>query len=312
MSDNKDEIRKVIILGSGPAGLTGAIYTARGELNPLVLAGEKYGGQLMNTTLVENYPGFKDGVQGPELMQAMLKQAENQGAEIVYKSATKVDLGGEIKKVWAGEEEFQAYAVLLAVGSNPRRLGIPGEDEFYGKGVSTCATCDGAFFRDKVVAVVGGGDSAMEEANFLTKFAAKVYVIHRSSEFKASKAMQEKVFANAKIEVIWNTEVKEVLGDNKVNKLRLFNNKENKESELEVDGMFLAIGQIPNTEMFKGQIELDETGHIVHEGTKTSVEGVFAAGELIDKRYRQAIISAGLGAQAAIDIEHWLQERNLA
>lgn len=312
MSDNKKEIRKVIVLGSGPAGLTGAIYMARGELNPLVLAGEKYGGQLMNTTLVENYPGFKEGVQGPELMQAMLEQAKNQGAEIVYKSATKVDLTGDIKKVWAGEEEFQAHAVLLAVGSTPRRLGIPGEDEFYGKGVSTCATCDGAFFRDRTVAIVGGGDSAMEEANFLTKFAAKVYVIHRREEFNASKAMQEKVLNNPKIEVIWNTEVKEVLGDTKVDRLKLFNNKENKESELKVDGIFLAIGQIPNTEMFKGQIELDETGHIVHDGTKTSADGVFAAGELIDKKYRQAIVSAGLGAQAAIDIEHWLQAKNLA
>ncbi len=312
MSDSKKEIRKVIVLGSGPAGLTGAIYMARGELNPLVLAGEKYGGQLMNTTLVENYPGFKEGIQGPELMQAMLEQAKNQGAEIIYKSATKVDLRGDIKKVWAGEEEFQAYAVLLAVGSTPRRLGIPGEDEFYGKGVSTCATCDGAFFRDRTVAIVGGGDSAMEEANFLTKFAAEVFVIHRREEFNASKAMQEKVLNNPKIEVIWNTEVKEVLGDSKVDRLKLFNNKQNKESELKVDGIFLAIGQTPNTEIFKGQIELDETGHIIHEGTKTSEDGVFAAGELIDKKYRQAIVSAGLGAQAAIDIEHWLQAKNLA
>jgi len=311
MSKEKN-IRKVIILGSGPAGLAAAIYTARGELAPLIIAGEKYGGQLMNTTLVENYPGFKDGVQGPELMQAMLEQAKNQGAEIIYKNATKVDLTGEIKKVWVGDDELQAHAVLLSVGSNPRRLGIPGEDEFYGKGVSTCATCDGAFFRDKTVAVIGGGDSAMEEANFLTKFASKVYIIHRGSEFKASKAMQDKVFANEKIEVIWNSEVKAVLGEQKVNRLKLFNNKENKETELELDGMFLAIGQVPNTEMFKGQIELDETGHIVHDGTKTSAEGVFAAGELIDKRYRQAIISAGLGAQAAIDIEHWLQSENLA
>lgn len=309
MSDN---VRKLIIIGSGPAGLSAAIYAARGELQPLMFAGDKYGGQLMNTTLVENYAGFKNGVDGPELMQAMFEQAKNQGTEIINKNVTKVDFSGSVKKVWAGEEEFLAHSVLLANGSNPRRLQIPGENEFYGRGVSTCATCDAAFFRDRTVAVVGGGDSAMEESNFLTKFAAKVYVVHRKEEFKASKAMQEKVLNNPKIEVIWNSEVREILGAQNVDKLKLFNNKENQEIELEVDGMFLAIGQIPNTDIYKGQIELDETGHIVHDGTKTSVEGVYAAGELIDKRYRQAIVSAGLGAQAALDIEHFLQTENLA
>ena len=307
-----DNVRKLIILGSGPAGLTAAIYAARGQLQPLVLAGEKYGGQLMNTTLVENWPGNKNGIMGPSLMLEMIEQAKNQGAEIINKSCTRVDFSAAIKKVWAGAEEFQARAIILAVGSSPRTLGVAGEAEFYGKGVATCATCDGAFYRDKVVAIVGGGDSAMEEANFLTKFARRVYIIHRQDTFNASKVMQEKVFHNDQIEIIWNTEVKAVLGDQTVKKLKIFNNKAKQESELAVDGMFLAIGHIPNTKIFQGQVDLAEAGQIIHDGTKTSKEGVFATGELIDKKYRQAIVSAGLGAQAAIDAEHWLQSNNLA
>ncbi len=299
-------IRDVIIIGSGPAGLTAAIYTARARFEPLVIAGFTFGGQLMNTTLVENFPGFAEGIQGPELMQGMIDQAKNQGAEFINKNATQVDFSGEVKKVWVGDDVYQARAVIVAVGSEPRRLGIPGEDEFYGKGVSTCATCDGAFYRDKVVAVIGGGDSAMEEASFLAKFASKVHVIHRRDAFRASKAMQERVLAHEKIDVLWNTTVTEVVGDTKVEKLLLQNTQDESTSELVVDGMFLSIGHIPNSEMFSGQLELDDDGYVVHTGSKTSVDGVFVAGELIDKVYRQAVVTAGMGCKAAMDVEKWL------
>lgn len=304
-----EKIRNVIILGSGPAGLTAAIYASRGRLEPLVIAGLKYGGQLMNTTLVENWPGYAEGIQGPELMQAMVDQAKNQGAEMILKDATRVDFSGDVKKVWIGDEAYQAHAVILAVGSSPRTLGIPGENEFYGKGVSTCATCDGAFYRDKTVALVGGGDTAMEESTFLSKFAKKVYVIHRRDEFRASKAMQERVLSNDKIEVVWNTTVTEVVGSTKVEKVTLQNTQDQSESELAVDGMFLAIGHIPNTDMLKDQIDLEEDGYVQHDGTYTSQAGVFVAGELIDKRYRQAVVTAGMGCMAAMDAEKWLQEK---
>ncbi len=306
----ENEIRNVIILGSGPAGLTAAIYTGRARLNPLVIAGATFGGQLMTTTLVENFPGFAKGIQGPELMQAMIDQAKNQGAEFVFSNATKVDFSEDIKKVWVGDTEYQAHSVILAVGSRARTMGIPGEQEFWAKGVSTCATCDGAFFRDKVVSIIGGGDSAMEEAMFLTKFASKVYLIHRRDEFRASKAMQERVLKNDKIEVLWNTQPVEVLGDTKVTKLKLENTKDKQISELEVDGMFLAIGHIPNTEFLQGQIELDEQGYVVPHGQAgTSVDGVFVAGELIDKKYKQAIVTAGMGCMAAMDTEKWIAEK---
>ncbi|MGB0757766.1 MAG: thioredoxin-disulfide reductase [Patescibacteria group bacterium] len=300
----------VIIIGSGPAGLTAAIYAARARMNPLVLAGVEYGGQLMTTTLVENFPGFKDGVQGPELMQAMVEQAKNQGAEMVMKNATKVDFSDDIKKVWAGDDVYEAKTVILAMGSRARKLGIEGEDRLWAKGVSTCATCDGAFFKDKTVAVIGGGDSAMEEATFLTRFAKKVYVIHRRDEFRASQAMQERVLNNKQIEVIWNTEIREVQGEQKVEGLKLYNNKEDKESELPLDGMFLAIGHIPNTDFLEGQVELDDEKYIIKkETTQTSVKGVFVAGELIDKRYKQAVVTAGMGCMALMDAEKWLAEQ---
>ena len=308
MSEKKN-VREVIIIGSGPAGLTAGIYTARADLHPLIIAGLEYGGQLMSTTEVENFPGFPDGIMGPELMQNMMKQAERFGSEYIYDNATKVDFSENIKKVFVGEKEFQTKSVILALGSSPRKLNVPGEDKFYGRGVSVCATCDAAFYRDKVVAVVGGGDSAMEESNFLTKFASKVYVIHRRDQFRASKAMQKKVLENPKIEVLWNSEVKEILGDGLVNGVRIFNNKTNEESVVDINGLFLAIGHVPNTSILKGQVELDEAGYIVaRDNTKTSVEGVFVAGDVQDYRYQQAITAAGFGAMAALDLEKWLAE----
>jgi thioredoxin reductase (NADPH) len=302
---------EVIIIGSGPAGLTAAIYSSRARLKTLVLAGTEYGGQLMNTTLVENYPGFKEGVMGPELMMNMVDQAKNQGAEFVYDYATEIDF--ENKTVKAGENEYKGDSIIIATGSSPRKLGIPGEDQFYGKGVSTCATCDGAFFREKVIAVVGGGDSAMEEATFLTKFASKVYLIHRKDEFRASKAMQERALNNDKIEVLWNSEVTEVVGEEGlVSKIMIYNNKEESNSELEVSGLFLAIGHIPNSKFVGEGLEIDNNGFIaVKSGTKThtSVEGIFVAGDVHDFMYEQAITAAGMGCMAAMDSEKWLASK---
>lgn len=313
MKNNKAMVKKdVIIIGSGPAGLTAAIYSARARLDTLVIAGQEYGGQLMNTTLVENFPGFPQGVMGPELMMNMLKQAENQGAEFLYKYSEKVDLSSPTKSVVVEGETYEAPVVIIAVGSSPRRLGVPGEDTFYGKGVSTCATCDAAFYREKVVAVIGGGDSAAEEATFLTKFAKKVYLIHRRDELRASKAMQERVLSNEKIEVLWNTEVREIVGDQTVKKLNLYNNADKSEKKLDVDGMFLAIGHDPNSGSLSADIQLDERGFIsVKEGTKTetNIEGVFVCGDVHDSKYEQAITAAGMGCMAAMDAEKWLSSR---
>lgn len=313
MKNNKAMVKKdVIIIGSGPAGLTAAIYSARARLDTLVIAGQEYGGQLMNTTLVENFPGFPEGVMGPELMMNMLKQAENQGAEFLYKYSEKVDLSSPTKSVVVEGETYEAPVVIIAVGSSPRRLGVPGEDTFYGKGVSTCATCDAAFYREKVVAVIGGGDSAAEEATFLTKFAKKVYLIHRRDELRASKAMQERVLSNEKIEVLWNTEVREIVGDQTVKKLNLYNNADKSEKKLDVDGMFLAIGHDPNSGSLSADIQLDERGFIsVKEGTKTetNIEGVFVCGDVHDSKYEQAITAAGMGCMAAMDAEKWLSSR---
>ena len=305
-----EKIREVIIIGSGPAGLTAAIYNARAELKPLVIAGFEYGGQLVNTTLVENYPGFVDGIDGPELMQNMMKQAEKYGAEYVYENAVEVDFSGEVKTVKTDSgKEFKARSVIIATGSSPRRLHVPGEDEFYGRGVSVCATCDAAFYRDKIVAVVGGGDSAMEESTYLTKFAKKVYIIHRRNEFRASKVMQNKVFNNDKIEIIWNSQVVEIKGSQFVETLVLENTQTGEKSELKVDGLFLAIGHVPNTKFLEGKVELDEHGYVVvTDNTKTSVDGVFVAGDVRDYRYQQAITAAGMGCMAALDAEKWLEE----
>lgn len=305
-------IRELIIIGSGPAGLTAALYAARADLKPLLIAGIEYGGQLMGTTLVENYPGFVDGIMGPELMNNMLKQAERFGTEFVYKYADEVDFTGEIKKVKADGVEYSARSVILATGSSPRKLNVPGEKEYWGRGVSTCATCDAAFYRDKVVGVVGGGDTAMEDSTFLAKFAKKVYVIHRRDEFRASKAMQKRLFDNKKIEVLWDTEVVEVVGKDTVDLLKLQDSEGNPKEDLPVDGLFLAIGHVPNTRMLEGQLDLDEQGFInVTDGrTRTSVEGVFVAGDVKDYVYQQAVTAAGMGCMAAMDVEKWLESKS--
>lgn len=303
------ETRELIILGSGPAGLTAAIYASRAGLNPLVLAGYEVGGQLINTTIVENYPGFPDGIDGPVLMSKFKQQAEKFGAELVVAEATSVDLAGDIKKITASDEKaYHAKSVIIATGATPRRLDIPGENDFYGRGVSTCATCDGALFKEKILAVVGGGDSAMEDAIFLTRFASKVYIIHRRDKFRASKIMADRAMANEKIEVLWNTEVNEVVGENNVvHHLRIEDSQSGEERDLKVDGMFLAIGHIPVTGYING-VALTEHGYVMSEdGITTNVEGVFTAGDVQDETYRQAITAAGLGCQAALTAQRWLE-----
>ena len=302
------EERDVVILGSGPAGLTAALYAGRANLRPLVLKGIDAGGQLMLTTEVENYPGFPDAILGPELMEAMEKQAARFEAEMLQQAASRVDLSSRPFGVWSGDEEWRAETLIIATGAATRWLGVPGEQQFRGRGVSSCATCDGFFFRDRELIVVGGGDSAMEEATFLTKFATKVTIVHRRDEFRASKIMQDRVFANPKIHVIWENEVAEVIGEGAVTGARLRNVKTGETTDFPTDGVFVAIGHTPNTDLFKGQIELDK-GYIVveHPTTKTSVEGVFAAGDVVDHVYRQAVTAAGTGCQAAIDAEKFLE-----
>jgi thioredoxin reductase (NADPH) len=302
MSDLYD----VIIIGSGPAGNTAAIYTARADLKTLVIEGWQPGGQLTITTEVENFPGFKNGINGPQLMNEMREQAKRFGAEYLTKEITKVDFSSRPFKIYAGDEEYQSKSVIIATGAKPRRLGIPSEDRLWGKGVSACATCDGFFFKGKTVAVIGGGDAAMEEGTFMTKFCPKVYIINRSEQFRASDIMLDRAKANEKIEILTNKAIDEVLGENKVTGLRLKDTQTGETSEIAVDGMFLAIGHIPVTDLFEGQIEMGK-GFIVHKKyTMTSVEGVFAAGDVVDFRYRQAITAAGMGCQASIDVERWL------
>jgi thioredoxin reductase (NADPH) len=300
---------KVLIVGSGPAGLTAAIYAARADLDPLMIEGFERGGQLMLTTDVENYPGFPDGVMGPELMEQFRKQAERFGTRLVSSNVSRVDFSERPFRVWVDDDEYQADSVIISTGASARWLDVPGEAELRGFGVSACATCDGFFFRDKEIAVVGGGDSAMEESLFLTKFASKVTIIHRRDEFRASKIMARRALEHDKIEVIWDTVVEEVVGDGSVSGLKLHNVKTDERTDLAVDGLFVAIGHTPNTSVFKGQIELDDAGYIVTPpgSTRTSVEGVFAGGDVVDKVYRQAITAAGMGCQAAIDAERWLE-----
>ena len=304
------EIHEVVIVGSGPAGYTAAIYAARAQLSPILYEGSvTAGGALMNTTEVENFPGFVDGVMGPDLMDSMRKQSERFGTKLVTDDIVSMELSGDIKVLKDGSgNTLQAKSVILATGSAYKEIGLVNEKRLSGRGVSWCATCDGFFFREKVVAVVGGGDSAMEEANFLTKFASKVYVIHRRDSLRASKIMVERAHANPKIEFIWNTEVIDVLGADKVSGLKLRNLLTNEESERDFDGLFVAIGHLPRSELLVGQIDLDGEGYVKVENgsTRTNQKGVFACGDLVDHTYRQAITAAGSGCEAALDAERFL------
>ncbi len=309
-----DEVKDVVIVGSGPAGLTAAIYTARANLRPLVIEGEpsstsdQPGGQLMLTTEVENYPGFVDGIQGPDLMAAFRAQAARFGAEYLTEKATRVDLSSRPFGVWVGDQEFRARSVIVSTGAQSRMLGVPREREMIGHGVSTCATCDGFFFGGQEIAVVGGGDSALEEATFLTKFADKVSVVHRRDALRASKIMQERAFKNDKVEFVWDSVVTDLVGDRRLEGVTLQNVKTGASTPLAVTGLFVAIGHFPNTGLFTGQLDLDENGYIVtHDGSRTNVEGVFACGDVQDHVYRQAVTAAGSGCMAAIDAERWLE-----
>ena len=302
--------RNVVILGSGPAGLTAALYAARANLRPLVLKGIDAGGQLMLTTEVENFPGFPDAVLGPELMEKMEKQASRFDAELFHQEATRVDLSSYPFGVWSGDEEWRARSVIIATGATANMLGIESERRLLGHGVSTCATCDGFFFRGQELVVVGGGDSALEEALFLTRFATRVTVVHRRDQLRASKIMQDRAFAHEKISFVWDSVVEEVLGDGSVAGVRLRNVKTAAAQELSAAGMFVAIGHSPNTKLFDGQVELRNGYVVVDEpGSMTSVEGAFAAGDVVDMVYRQAITAAGMGCKAAIDAERFLEAR---
>jgi thioredoxin reductase (NADPH) len=303
------DVRDVIIIGSGPAGYTAAVYAARAKLKPLVFAGSvSAGGALMQTTDVENYPGFPDGIMGPDLMDNFQKQAERFGAELVFDDVVSVDLTATPKVVRTETGAYEAKAVIIATGSRYKELGVPGEKELSGHGVSWCATCDGFFFREQDVAVVGGGDSAIEEATFLTRFAKSVTLVHRRSELRASKIMQDRAFANPKIKFLWDSQVTEVVGDDKITGLRIKNMDSGEESVLPVGGVFVAIGHAPRTQLFAGQLEIDADGYLVVDGrsTKTALDGVFACGDAVDHTYRQAITAAGSGCSAAIDAERWL------
>jgi thioredoxin reductase (NADPH) len=303
-------MRQVIIIGSGPAGYTAAIYAARANFRPLVIASSvEAGGELMNTTDVENFPGFPEGIMGPDLMIKMQEQAEKFGAEILLDDVTSLDLSGEVKKITTGSgETFEALAVIFATGSAWRKLGLPNEERLSGHGVSWCATCDGFFFRQKTVAIVGGGDSAMEEANFLTRFADKVYVVHRKDTLRASKIMQDRSFANPKIEFIWNSAVDALLGDEALNGITIEDTVTGVKRDLPLDGLFIAIGNDPRTHLIHGQLDLTPEGTIAVKGrsSKTNLSGVFAAGDVIDPTYRQAVTAAGSGTVAALDAEHFL------
>ena len=308
-----DTVHDVIIVGSGPAGYTAAIYAARAELSPIVFEGTQFGGALMTTTEVENFPGFAEGLMGPDLMMAMREQAERFGADLRMEDVDALELDGEVKIVRVGDEELRARAVVLAMGAAARYLGVPGEQELLGRGVSACATCDGFFFKDKPIVVVGGGDSAMEEATFLTKFGSSVTIVHRREEFRASKIMLDRAEQNPKISFVLNAVVDEVLpGDTgSVEKLRLRDTVDGSTSEIEASAMFVAVGHDPRSGLVRGQVELDAEGYVVTgETTATSLPGVFACGDLVDHRYRQAITAAGSGCSAAIDAERWLAEQH--
>ncbi|MGC5306082.1 thioredoxin-disulfide reductase [Micromonospora zamorensis] len=311
-----DEVRNLIIIGSGPAGYTAAVYAARANLKPLIIEGVQSGGALMTTTEVENFPGFADGILGPELMDNMRKQAERFGAEFLTDDVTRVELvdtgdagSGALSTVWVGETAYQARSIILSTGSAWRPLGVPGEQEYLGHGVSSCATCDGFFFRNQHIVVVGGGDSAMEEASFLTRFAESVTIIHRRDSFRASKIMADRALSNEKIKVEWNSTVEEILGDDgKVTGVRVRNVHTGETKVLDVTGVFVAIGHDPRSELFRGQVEMDDEGYVKVQapGTRTNVPGVFAAGDVVDHTYRQAITAAGTGCAAALDAERFI------
>jgi thioredoxin reductase (NADPH) len=311
-----EETRKVIILGSGPAGMTAAIYAARANLEPLVLEGIQPGGQLTITTDVDNYPGFENGVMGPDLMMTMRKQAERFGTALEQVNIDRVELGDDTKVLYAGDREYRTHALIIATGASARLLGLESEQKLMGHGVSACATCDGFFFKEKIIAVAGGGDTALEEATFLTKFGSKVYIIHRRDQLRASKAMQERAFKNPKIEMVWDSVVEEVLGspETGVSGLRLKNVKTGEESTLDCQGFFVAIGHTPNTQIFQGQLDMNETGYLKVQpfSTKTNIPGVFASGDAQDHIYRQAVTAAGTGCMAALDAERYLVDQGLA
>jgi thioredoxin reductase (NADPH) len=307
------DVRNVIIIGSGPAGYTSAVYSARADLNPLVFEGSvTAGGALMNTTEVENFPGFPDGIMGPDLMDGLRKQAERFGAELIADDVVEVDLTVTPKVVKTATDTYYAKAVILAMGSGYRELGVPNEKRLSGHGVSWCATCDGFFFRGQDIVVVGGGDTAMEEATFLTRFAASVTIVHRRDELRASKIMQDRAFANEKIRFVWDSEVVDILGEAKISGVRLRNLKTGEENELAASGLFVAIGHDPRTELVKGQVDLDDEGYIkvASPTTRTNLDGVFAAGDVVDHTYRQAITAAGTGSAAALDSERWLSDHD--
>ena len=310
LKNMENRVEKVVIIGSGPAGLTAAIYGCRADLDPLVFMGTKYGGQLMLTSEVENFPGFPDAVLGPDLISRMKSQAERLGARFVQEDVVRVNFRAYPFEVYTNSGVSRALAVILATGANPRRLNLQSEMELMGKGVSNCAVCDAFFFKGKKVAVVGGGDTAMEEATFLSKFAASVQVVHRRNELRASAALQKEAFSNPKISFLWNSAVVEVLGEGKVQGVKLKNLKTGSESDLQVDGLFVAIGYDPNTELFRGQVELDTKGYVrVRNGTESSVPGVFVAGEVHDFRYRQAITAAADGCKALLDAEKFVKAK---
>ena len=309
MSDDTKTKYGVIIIGAGPAGYTAGIYSARARHDTLIISGILPGGQLVNTTDVENYPGFENGIMGPDLMMVWRKQTEKMGATIVDDEVVKVDFKNKPFKVSTASTEYQADAVIIGTGANPRKLGLEGEQSFAGKGVSYCATCDGPFFRNLELVVAGGGDSAMEESTFLTKFATKVHIVHRRKELRASKVMQERAFNNPKIQFHWNSEIEEINGNEKVQHVILRDIQSNEKTKLEVGGVFVAIGHEPNTKLFQDQMELDGQGYVVlKDHTETSVPGVFAAGDVHDHRYRQAVTAAGYGCMAAIDVDKYLTE----
>ncbi|HEV2888863.1 MAG TPA: thioredoxin-disulfide reductase [Frankiaceae bacterium] len=301
-------MREVVVIGSGPAGLTAALYTARADLKPLVIEGIGAGGQLMLTTEVENFPGFPTGIMGPELMDNMRKQAERFGAEFVTDDVTRVDLTGDVKRTWVGDTLYESHTVIISTGARANWLGLPNEQRLIGRGASSCATCDGFFFRDHDIAVVGGGDSAMEEATFLTKFAKSVTIVHRRDTLRASKIMQERALSNPKIRFAWNSAVSDVLGDQTVEGVELTSTVDGTKTTLPVTGLFVAIGHTPNTDLFTGQVELDAEGYIAVDSpsTRTNLPGVFACGDVVDHTYRQAITAAGTGCAAALDAEKYL------